>query len=32
MKNITFDLSRLHLHGSAFFDYLGLRKRFLWTA
>lgn len=28
MKNITFDLSELHLHGSAFFDYLGLRKRF----
>ena len=28
MKNITFDLSKLHLHGSAFFDYLGLRKRF----
>ncbi len=28
MKNITFDLSHLHLHGSAFFDYLGLRKRF----
>ncbi|MGR3341833.1 MAG: acyl-homoserine-lactone synthase [Paracoccaceae bacterium] len=28
MKSITFDLSKLHLHGSAFFDYLGLRKRF----
>ncbi len=28
MENITFDLSKLHLHGSAFFDYLGLRKRF----
>ena len=32
MKNITFDLSRLHLHGSAFFDYLGLRKRFFVDA
>lgn len=28
MKNITFDLSTIHLHGTAFFDYLGLRKRF----
>ncbi len=28
MKNITFDLSKLHLHGTAFFDYLALRKRF----
>ena len=28
MKIITFELSQLHLHGSAFFDYLGLRKRF----
>ncbi len=28
MQNITFDLSNLHRHGSAFFDYLGLRKRF----
>lgn len=28
MRNITFDLSRLHEHGPAFFDYLKLRKRF----
>lgn len=28
MHNITFDLSRLHEHGSAYFDYLRLRKRF----
>ncbi len=28
MENITFDLSKLHLHGTAFFDYLALRKRF----
>ena len=28
MRNITFDLSTLHEHGSAFFDYLKLRKRF----
>lgn len=28
MHNVTFDLSRLHLHGSAFFDYLRLRKHF----
>lgn len=28
MHNITFDLSRLHEHGSAYFDYLKLRKRF----
>ena len=28
MRNITFDLSRLHEHGSAYFDYLKLRKRF----
>jgi acyl homoserine lactone synthase len=28
MHNITFDLSRLHIHGSAFFDYLELRKHF----
>ncbi len=28
MRNITFDLSDLHEHGSAFFDYLKLRKRF----
>ncbi len=28
MENITFDLSQLHLHGTAFFDYLALRKRF----
>lgn len=28
MRNITFDLSTLHEHGSAFFDYLELRKKF----
>lgn len=28
MKNITFNLSDLHLHGTAFFDYLALRKLF----
>ncbi|WP_224823440.1 acyl-homoserine-lactone synthase [Cognatishimia sp. MH4019] len=28
MKNITFDLSDMHLHGPAFFQFLKLRKRF----
>lgn len=28
MENITFDMSCLHLYGTAFYDYLGLRKRF----
>ena len=28
MKNVTFDLSNVHQHGSAFFDYLALRKQF----
>ena len=28
MRNITFDLSTLHEHGTAFFDYLKLRKHF----
>ena len=28
MENITFSLATLHLHGSAFYDFLGLRKRF----
>lgn len=28
MHNITFDLSGLHQHGTAFYDYLALRKRF----
>ncbi len=28
MHHITFDLSNLHQHGSAYFDYLALRKRF----
>ncbi len=28
MKSITFNLSALHQHGPAFFDYLALRKRF----
>lgn len=27
MQNVTFDLSRLHVHGAAFFDYLRLRKQ-----
>lgn len=28
MENITFDMSDLHRYGSAFYDYLGLRKHF----
>lgn len=28
MKNITFDLSGIHQHGTAFYDYLALRKHF----
>lgn len=28
MENITFQLSDMHRHGTAFFDYLKLRKRF----
>jgi len=28
MENITFDLSQMHQHGTAFFDYLALRKTF----
>ena len=28
MKNVTFELSNVHLHGSSFFDYLALRKQF----
>ncbi len=28
MENITFSLATLHLHGAAFYDFLGLRKRF----
>lgn len=28
MKNITFDLSEIHKHGTAFYDYLALRKHF----
>ncbi|MGJ8610978.1 MAG: acyl-homoserine-lactone synthase [Octadecabacter sp.] len=28
MKNITFNLSNVHEHGPAFFDYLALRKQF----
>jgi acyl homoserine lactone synthase len=28
MENITFELSHVHQHGSAFFDYLSLRKKF----
>ena len=27
MEHITFNLAALHLHGTAFYDYLGLRKR-----
>lgn len=28
MENITFNLAQMHLYGSAFYDFLGLRKRF----
>lgn len=28
MKNIVFDMSNMHVHGAAFFDFLRLRKRF----
>ena len=28
MENITFNMRHLHLHGAAFYDFLGLRKRF----
>ncbi|WP_342075362.1 acyl-homoserine-lactone synthase [Yoonia sp. SS1-5] len=28
MENITFNLAQLHKYGSAFYDFLGLRKRF----
>lgn len=28
MHNITFDMSELHRHGTAFYDYLKLRKQF----
>lgn len=28
MQNIVFELSHLHLHGAAYFDYLRLRKHF----
>lgn len=28
MENITFDFSDFHNHGTAFYDYLGLRKKF----
>lgn len=28
MENITFNLAQLHQYGSAFYDFLGLRKRF----
>jgi len=28
MENITFKLSGMHRHGTAFFEYLGLRKKF----
>ncbi|HCP81559.1 MAG TPA: autoinducer synthase [Octadecabacter sp.] len=32
MENITFELSHVHLHGPAFFDYLSLRKQFFVDA
>lgn len=32
MKNVTFELSNVHLHGSSFFDYLALRKQFFVDA
>lgn len=28
MKNVTFELSNVHLHGSSFYDFLVLRKKF----
>jgi acyl homoserine lactone synthase len=28
LKNIVFDMSNMHMHGSAFYDFLRLRKRF----
>ena len=28
MKNVNFELSNVHLHGSSFYDYLCLRKKF----
>ncbi len=28
MRNVTFNLANVHQHGSAFFDYLALRKQF----
>jgi acyl homoserine lactone synthase len=28
MENITFNLAQVHQHGSSFYDFLGLRKRF----
>ncbi len=30
MENITFDMSTMHMYGSAYFDYLALRKRFFF--
>ncbi|GAB4382646.1 acyl-homoserine-lactone synthase [Albidovulum sp.] len=32
MENITFDMSGLHAHGTAFYDYLKLRKHFFVDA
>lgn len=32
MENITFNLAELHQHGTAFFDYLRLRKQFFVDA
>jgi len=32
MRNITFELSSVHQHGPAYFDYLALRKRFFVDA
>jgi len=28
MRNVTFELSNVHQHGSSFYDYLALRKQF----
>ncbi len=32
MRNVTFELSNVHLHGSSFYDYLCLRKQFFVDA
>lgn len=28
MENITFNMAQSHVYGTAFYDFLGLRKRF----